>query len=222
MIRAIFFDLDGTLFSRLPAWLRCVEDFLDRRAREIAWKRRARLVNETMRLASDATFDRQRLGRHLGLEVPELGMGPDAIAAELVRHLPEFIEPDPEVLEVLAELSERCQLAIITNGSRSVQQAKIDRAGLANAVGRVFISGPLGVRKPNPAIFRAALTWAWVEPGEALMVGDDLREDIRGAWEAGLRTCLVGDTTGRGRWAPDLAIGDLTDLPELLATGALA
>lgn len=52
------------------------------------------------------------------------------------------------------------------------------------------------VGKPSPAIFRQALDVVGAEPGDALMVGDDLDSDLRPAAAAGIGTCLV--RTGKG------------------------
>jgi putative hydrolase of the HAD superfamily len=47
------------------------------------------------------------------------------------------------------------------------------------------------VRKPGPAIYRAALDQIGVEPANALFVGDRVREDVQGPAALGMRTCLV-------------------------------
>ena len=57
------------------------------------------------------------------------------------------------------------------------------------------------VGKPSAEFYRMALgtlgPWAVANPGQVLMVGDDVWGDIRGAQEAGLRACLV--RTGKYR-----------------------
>ena len=47
-----------------------------------------------------------------------------------------------------------------------------------------------------PGIFRVACALLGVEPGEAMMVGDDLESDLPPARSLGMRTCLV--RTGKG------------------------
>ncbi len=117
---------------------------------------------------------------------------------------------------MLGDLSADYTTAILSNGSRRVQRAKIARAGLTGAVERVFISGELGVRKPDVAIFRRALDWAGVSADEALIVGDHPYEDIHGGQKAGLWTCAVG-TRDLSPWAqPDFKIDRVLDLPGVL------
>jgi ribonucleotide monophosphatase NagD (HAD superfamily) len=55
------------------------------------------------------------------------------------------------------------------------------------------------VGKPSATIYRIALGELGAEPGDAVMVGDDLASDLRPAAALGMRTCLV--RTGKGSTA---------------------
>ena len=73
------------------------------------------------------------------------------------------------------------------------------------------------VGKPSPAIYERACALMGVEPGDAMMVGDDLESDLPPARQIGMRTCLL--RTGKGSTFPDRADVDL-DLPSLAALPA--
>ena len=64
-------------------------------------------------------------------------------------------------------------------------------SALGLRVDAVVTSATVGWEKPNPAIYRAALSIAGVEPGDAWMVGDNPVADVAGAEAAGLRAVLV-------------------------------
>jgi putative hydrolase of the HAD superfamily len=64
----------------------------------------------------------------------------------------------------------------------------LERLGIAERVDVAVFSSEVGRRKPDAAIFRAALDRLGVEPAEALHVGDRLYEDVRGAQQLGIRT----------------------------------
>ena len=80
--------------------------------------------------------------------------------------------------------------------------------------------------KPSAEFYRTALkslgSWAVQNPGDVLMVGDDIWGDIRGAQEAGLEACLV--RTGKFRQdalelsgvRPDHIIEDVRDIASAL------
>ena len=67
----------------------------------------------------------------------------------------------------------------------------------------------LGVTKPAPAIFQAALDRVGVSAADAIMVGDSLKADVLGAQAAGIRAALIdpGDLyrDAGGRGSPDFA-----------------
>lgn len=78
--------------------------------------------------------------------------------------------------------------------------------------------------KPSSAFFAAALEQLDCDPGQALMVGDDLTSDIRGAQLHGLRTVLVRtgkfrpDVYERSGVRPTALLSSIADLPEWLQT----
>lgn len=77
--------------------------------------------------------------------------------------------------------------------------------------------------KPNAAFFAQALDVMNVSAGEALMVGDDIENDIAGAQRAGLRAALV--CTGKHgidhpllqSIQPEVILGSIADLPQYLS-----
>lgn len=64
----------------------------------------------------------------------------------------------------------------------------LERLGLAARVDHAVFSSEVGRRKPDAAIFEAALDALEVGPERALHVGDRLREDVAGAAALGMRT----------------------------------
>ena len=76
--------------------------------------------------------------------------------------------------------------------------------------------------KPNPAFFEQALRSIDVMAAEAVMVGDDLENDVLGAQHAGLRGVLVctgkhqADSPLLRQVHPDAILNSITDLPQWL------
>jgi putative hydrolase of the HAD superfamily len=65
------------------------------------------------------------------------------------------------------------------------------RMGLAERFDVAVFSSEVGLRKPHPAIFRAALDALGVAPERTLFVGDRRYEDVRGPKELGMKTVLA-------------------------------
>lgn len=78
--------------------------------------------------------------------------------------------------------------------------------------------------KPNRAFFEQALLLLQLVPSEALMLGDDIENDIGGAQQAGLRSILVctgkhkADSPLLQRIHPDALLPSIADLPHYLAS----
>ena len=69
-----------------------------------------------------------------------------------------------------------------------VVREEIAEFGVLERVDAVVLSGEVGARKPEPAIFEYALEVLGVEPFEAMFVGDRLEADVGGAGRLGLIT----------------------------------
>jgi FMN phosphatase YigB (HAD superfamily) len=73
-------------------------------------------------------------------------------------------------------------------------------------------------KKPDPRIFAHTLVRLSVPPTEAVMVGDDLTRDIRGARKAGIAGIWVnrtGAASAAGDARPDAEITSLLELVQM-------
>jgi putative hydrolase of the HAD superfamily len=102
--------------------------------------------------------------------------------------------------EALARLrAAGIRLGIVSNSDGRVEQA-LTVAGLRDYFDVVIDSGLVGVEKPDPVIFQAALDALGVAPEEALYVGDMYEVDVLGARAAGIEAVLLAPSTpGPGR-----------------------
>jgi HAD superfamily hydrolase (TIGR01509 family) len=95
----------------------------------------------------------------------------------------------PVLLETLRDRG--LKTGLVSNGfdPPDLVRAELSRLGVAQLLDVIVMSGDVGARKPDPAIFRYALERLGVEPEHALMVGDSVPNDIAGAKALGMRTC---------------------------------
>lgn len=82
------------------------------------------------------------------------------------------------------------RIGLISNSHRCLAsfQTHFELKGLITAA---VSSSEHGLMKPHPSIFRAALDLVEVPAGEAVMVGDSVRQDVEGALRAGMRAVLL-------------------------------
>jgi len=101
------------------------------------------------------------------------------------------VQLDPEGPAVLSKLAEGKILALISNFDHPPHAHRILReTGLAEYFKTVVISGEVGIKQPNPEIFRIALQQTCLTSDEVVYVGDT-QEDVVGAMAAGIKPILI-------------------------------
>lgn len=111
----------------------------------------------------------------------------EKIAEEYLSILPEFNHLFENTLEILAYLSQKYTLHIITNGFIEIQHKKINNANMAHFFKTVTNSEMAGAKKPNPQIFQHALSLAQAAKNESVMIGDSMHADVQGALDFGIK-----------------------------------
>lgn len=126
----------------------------------------------------------------------------------------------PGAEELLEALHGRYELYIVSNGTPKVQAGRIASAGIAPYFEKIFVSEELGAVKPSAAFFERSVGCVpGFERERALLVGDSLSSDIRGARNAGIRSCWFNHRgkAPRADIPADFEIRALSELPPLLA-----
>ena len=187
IVRAILFDLDGTLFDRDAAVRGLVINQHHRIGAALSRVAAETYVERVVALDSHGYGDKTVAYQQV---VADFAL-PASLAATLTADFwatyHSFCRGFPEVVPVLAELRQRgLKLGVVTNGSVEIQEPVIQRLGIAGLLHAVLISEREGVRKPDREIFHRALRTLGVVSDDAWYVGDHPGVDIEGASAAGL------------------------------------
>lgn len=208
-LRAVFFDVDDTLYSTTA----------------FATEARRRAV-EAMAALGGLRVTADELLSELREVIAEFGSNHDAHFDRLLRRFPEDalggharsvlvaagvtayhdtkqegLRPFPGVREGFRDLHAKTQLVlgVITEGLAVKQSEKILRLGIYPYLDRggVFISDTIGISKPNPKLWLRACTTAGVSPAEAMYVGDNPHHDVVPARQVGMRTVRMRSPCGK-------------------------
>lgn len=202
-IRAIGFDLDGTLFDHLGSAIEGVNAFIrllgaepSASARRL-WFRAEEEHFEQWR-AGHITFQEQRRRRlqavlpAVGITVPDSAEELDVLFEQYLRAYQNAWQPFPDAARTLVALKrDGLRLGILTNGNHEQQLAKLRVTGLDALVDVVGTSEQIGAPKPEPAAFHALARELGVTPAECVFVGDNPEHDIAGASAAGMTGVLI-------------------------------
>ncbi|MEP0806022.1 MAG: HAD family hydrolase [Chloroflexota bacterium] len=113
-------------------------------------------------------------------------------------------------------------LGIISNaGDDEDVQQLARRFGITEYFDFILTSAACSYRKPHPRIFELALSHWYCPPNEAVMVGDNLDADIRGAQQAGIYGIWISrraspEMEKQEQVQPDASLSTLLELPAVL------
>lgn len=137
----------------------------------------------------------------------------DAYYAQYARRR----QPVPGALALLQALRPHYRLGIITNNRTAEQTEKLHFLGMADLVDALITSEDVGVPKPDPRIFHAALHRLAAQPAETVLVGDNWQADVLGALAVGIRPLWLNRTGAARPLASVAEITALEPLAEVLA-----
>lgn len=231
MIKAVFFDLDGTLCDSDTAWSIAVKETFQRLRKHYPGVSEDALAKAWATVHQEL-FQQLDAGKCSMAEVrdsrfpclfKELRLPTDKVMEEVSdffcrRYLTSLsLYEDVTVLEELHAY----HVGIITNGAHDAhtdsQLSKVRHLGLSERIASLTISGEIGIRKPNIGIFQVACERANVLSEEAVYVGDTIQNDIVGANRAGMTSVFMNRTSNTvipktADERPDYSVSNLYDV----------
>jgi HAD superfamily hydrolase (TIGR01662 family) len=200
MIRAVLFDVDFTLIQPGPMFRAegyhafCVRYGISVDA--ALFPHAVAAAAPLLDGPEDSPYDAElfvEYTRHIIESMGGTGSAVDACAREIYaewasNHHFELYDDVPAALEALAAADIR--VGIISNSHRPLESF-LAHFDLEHVISATVSSARHGLMKPHPSIFQAALQILDVAPGEAVMVGDHVRQDVEGALKVGMHAVLL-------------------------------
>lgn len=211
MLKALLFDLDGTLSEtdsvHHPTWA----ELLKPHGYDVDWAFYQERISGRLNPDIVAEF-------LPGLSKEEGRAMIEAKEADFRERAGE-LEPLPGLVEFIERGKGRgLEIALVTNAPKENVLAVLRALGLDEAFETMILADDVGIGKPDPAPYRAALDALGIPAGETLAF-EDSPSGIASSVGAGIPTVGVASThdPGKlGRLGVDLVVHDFTD-PELEA-----
>lgn len=196
MIKGIIFDYGGTLDSRGVHWS------------EVLWQGYCQagvpIDKETFRNAyveGERALARERiilpqdnfhtlLMKKVKIEISYLPERPDIeTQSRWVKEIVAYCDNAArgcieEARPLLEQLHERYPMMLVSNFYGNIDEV-LRAYGIRDLFKGIIESAVVGVRKPNPTLFKLGVDALELEPNEVLVVGDSLRKDIEPAEQLG-------------------------------------
>lgn len=122
------------------------------------------------------------------------------------------VELPEERREVLEDLAARHSLVLFTDQVKEWIMETLDRLGISELFDDVIVSSELGNEKPHPKGYVRAMD----EHEDAVMVSDELNDDLLMADYFGMTTVWVENDREEVVVEPDYRVDDLVELPDVV------
>ncbi|SEI52870.1 phosphoglycolate phosphatase [Azotobacter beijerinckii] len=214
-LRAVLFDMDGTLLDTAPDFIAIIQAMRADRGLPPADERAIRHVVS---------------GGARAMVMTAFTLEPSAADFEPLRlefleryqeHCAVFTRPYPGMEELLADI-ERARLlwGVVTNKPLRFAEPIMQRLGLAERSALLICPDHVKNSKPDPEPMILACSRLGLDPASVLFVGDDLR-DIESGRAAGTRTAAVRygyihPDDNPGHWGADVVVDHPLDLRAVL------
>ncbi|MCZ6792120.1 MAG: TIGR02253 family HAD-type hydrolase [Planctomycetota bacterium] len=187
-LRAIFFDIDDTLYSTSEFSELARSDAIDAMIEAGLGLSKEQILEELEEVITEFTPNYEYHFDKLLLRVPRRyykGINPAIIIAAGVMGYHETkatrLSPYEDAIEVLRLLSRTdLLLGVITEGLEVKQAEKLVRMRINQYLSpnAIFISNQIGISKPNRKIYQRACSDLNLKPSETMYVGDNPHYDI--------------------------------------------
>ena len=223
MIKAIFFDIDGTLMdfkaAERSAFCRAMKMRGIDRAEEhypqyTAYNKGLWESMERGEITREELIE-TRYARFFALE--GITQSPEGFEQLYRANLSDEHQLMEGAIDILEYCSAKYPLYIVTNGIAATQHKRIDDSDIRKYFKKIYISEEIGYAKPDTRFFDYCMNDAGLtDPTEILIIGDSLTSDMQGGLKAGLMTCWMNPYNEDTDQKFDYVIRQLSELKKIL------
>lgn len=214
MIKAILFDLDGTLLNRDESLKLFADRQYDRLFHFIGHISKDDYTTRFIHLDSRGYVWKDKVYSQLVEEFRIAKITSEELLQDYLENFKYCCVPFDNLLLMLEGLKERSMLiGMITNGYGQFQMDNIKALGIESYFQAILVSEWEGIKKPDSQIFLRATEKLGVLPSECLFIGDHPENDVQSAKNVGMMGIWKKDV----QWTDVPADYEVDDLMEIAA-----
>ncbi|WP_088068820.1 HAD family hydrolase [Gottfriedia luciferensis] len=217
MIKAVIFDLDGTLLDRERSLKLFIKNQYKKFIRELKHIPEQRFTERFIELDNKGYVWKDKVYQQLIQEYSISNLTWEQLLEDYIYSFQSSCIPFKNMEYILKELKNKgIRLGMITNGFTKFQSLNLQALGIHKYIDTILISEQEGIKKPQPEIFLRALEKLGVTPEESLYVGDHPENDVIGALNVGMNAVWKKDPFWSESNEIEYTIDDLGELLNLV------
>lgn len=217
MVRAVIFDLDGTLLDRDASIEKFIAAQYDRLIDELNHIPKLDYMSRFVELDCHGHVWKDKVYQELVAEFKISGLDWQTLLQDYETQFQFHCVPFPFLAEVLSTLKQQGYLlGIVSNGLGVFQTRAIAGLGIQDYFEAILISEIEQVRKPQAEIFHRAANQLGVTTSNSVFVGDNPEADIMGAKNADMKTIWKRNSHWEAPTAADAIVDELNEIPDII------
>lgn len=189
MVKAIIFDLDGTLLNREASLKLFLDDQFERFREYFTQVQKNDYINYFIENDEHGYVKKDRVYKTLIDQLNIQYIEVDDLLKDFDLNYPKYATEYEGAKDIVSRLQNRgYKLGIITNGKVEHQRYIIDVLGIEKYILETVISDEVGVRKPDSEVFLIMCERLGVTPQESMFVGDHPINDVQASHDLGMIT----------------------------------
>ena len=217
MIRAVIFDLDGTLLDRDASIKSFVTAQYDRLSYALEHIDRQDYLTRFVELDNRGHVWKDKVYQNLVQEFAITQVTWQDLLDDYETQFSDRCIAFPHLIEMLGLLRQQNYLlGMITNGRTIFQSKSIAGLSIKKYFDTILISEAEQIRKPQPEIFARAVSRLQVSAAASVYIGDNPQADIAGAKNAGLKAIWKRDCFWQQPKEADAIVNGLDEILPIL------
>jgi len=186
MIRAVLFDLDGTLLNRDASLKSYIDKQYDRWESYLYHIPKQQYISRFLELDCHGYVWKDKVFQQL-IDEFHIHTSWQELLSDYIEKFQHHCIPFANLIPMLKQLKKQSiQLGMITNGKGIFQTNNIKALGMEEFFEVILVSESEGIKKPDPEIFNRALNSMSVSAEESMFVGDHPTNDVKAAKDVGM------------------------------------
>ncbi|WP_035430709.1 HAD family hydrolase [Bacillus sp. UNC322MFChir4.1] len=219
MIKAVIFDLDGTLLDRDHSLNLFIRDQYKRYINELNHITEEQYVTRFIELDNKGYVWKDKVYEQLLREYAISSLTWEQLLEDYINNFQYHCTPFPHMENVLQELKNRgLLLGMITNGFTEFQLLNIHALNIEKHMDTILVSEQEGIKKPQADIFLRAIERLGVKPEESIFIGDHPENDVIAARNVGMHAIWKKDTFWGQPFTDEHVIEELQELLHVVNT----